>query len=202
MSKEGIEKDSGLSDPLPSYTQAIGAEGLECKTKPEKITKVKALVFMTISVNGEIIGNITFKLYDDILPLTCRNFRALCIGEKKFGYANTTIFRIKPGDYLQGGDVTKNDGSGGKSIYVKKFKDENFLVRHDRAGRLSMANYGRDTNQSLFTISFIPRPWSDKLSVGFGEVVDGFDILKRIEECGQEVGKPLKTVKMVACGEL
>lgn len=102
----------------------------------------------------------------------------------------------------QGGDFTKGNGTGGKSIYGNKFNDENFEVSHTKRGQLSMANSGKNTNGSQFFITFIPCDWLDGGHVVFGEVTDGFDVLDKMEKSGTKSGTPLNNFVISDCGQL
>ncbi|PHH93389.1 hypothetical protein CDD83_3702 [Cordyceps sp. RAO-2017] len=149
---------------------------------------------------------VTFNLYEDVVPKTVENFRALCTSEKGFGYKNSFFHRIIPGFMLQGGDFTRGNGTGGKSIYGDKFADENFKMVHDRPGLLSMANAGPNTNGSQFFITTVPTSWLDGRHVVFGEVADGksMEVIKGIEATGSQKGdiKSKTRPKIVDCGQL
>jgi len=176
----------------PSASNMVIKTYFDCSWTGPEVTVDQGGNVTNVGSVKEQTGRINFELYDDVVPKTVENFRALCTGEKGFGYSGSKFHRVIPQFMLQGGDFTRGNGTGGKSIYGEKFSDENFKLRHDKPFLLSMANAGPNTNGSQFFVTTVVTSWLDGKHVVFGGVPDGdvesYKVVKSIEACGSGSG--------------
>ncbi|TXG48289.1 hypothetical protein EZV62_027583 [Acer yangbiense] len=182
-----------------------GSETVEEKTSE----KANPRVLFDLNIGGHPAGRLVIELFVDTAPITVENFRALCTGEKGIGrnrmplhYKGTIFHHLIPSSVFTGGDLTDFNGLGGESIYGDSFADENFVNKHTGPGILSMTNTDPDTNDSQFLISNAKNEWLDGTNVVFGQVIEGFDVMKAVEEVGSISGLTSKPVMVANCGQL
>ncbi|XP_072909082.1 peptidyl-prolyl cis-trans isomerase-like [Hemitrygon akajei] len=180
--------------------QNINAHGDQTISKCQVARDGNPCVFFDIGFDKQPVGRIVFELRSDVVPKTAENFCVLCTKPEGEGFKGSIFHRIIPGYMCQGGDFTKGNGTGGKSIYGNKFPDENFILKHEGEGILSMANAGPNTNGSQFFIRTAQTSWLDGKHVVFGRVVEGMDVVKQMESKGPQSGKTSVTVHILHCG--
>ncbi|XP_064936152.1 peptidyl-prolyl cis-trans isomerase CYP40 isoform X3 [Musa acuminata AAA Group] len=180
-----------------------GDEAAEGKRNPR--------CYMDVSIGGEMEGRIVVELFADVVPRTTENFRALCTREKGVGphtgvplhFKGSCFHRVIKGFMIQGGDISAGNGTGGESIYGLKFEDENFVLKHERKGMLSMANSGPNTNGSQFFITTTRTSHLDGKHVVFGKVLKGMGVVRSIEHTPVgDADCPTVDVVISDCGEL
>ena len=191
---------------INDYVAENAIESYENQEKPVREIDIHSgNPYFIIGIDGEPIGKMKFELFDNDVPKTCANFRYLCAkgldGENEGCYKNSIFHRVIQDFMIQGGDFTNFDGTGGKSIYGTNFEDENFNLKHNQPGLLSMANSGPNTNGSQFFVTLTETPHLDDKHVVFGILLEGFEILKKIEKIEtDDNNKPKQEVKIIDCG--
>ncbi|KFP20875.1 Peptidyl-prolyl cis-trans isomerase-like 6, partial [Egretta garzetta] len=190
--------------------QAIAEDFYTKYLKNSQASSAHVFVYLDIAIEEQPIGRLLFELFSDACPRTCENFRALCAGGAKspcdgreLTYKNSLFHRLVENGWIQGGDIITGKGDGGESIYGPTFEGSNyesFSVRHKGRGVLGMANKGRHSNSSQFYITLQPAPYLDKKYVAFGQLIEGTEVLQRLEAVPTCNERPTVACKIIHCG--
>ena len=185
-------------------------ERLRCEANPRCWLRLGCAALSAEQIDA--LPRVEVELWSHVAPRTAENFRCLCTGEKgaarAFGspplhFKKNKVHRIVPGQILQAGDITRGGGRGGESIYGQKFADEPFVKKHTRAGLLSMANSGRNSNSSQFFVTLDAMPHLDGKHVVFGAVTSGLEVILAIAGiAGTPSGATSMEVTIVDCGQI
>eukprot|EP00227_Mantoniella_beaufortii_P019533 CAMPEP_0197587500 /NCGR_PEP_ID=MMETSP1326-20131121/9111_1 /TAXON_ID=1155430 /ORGANISM="Genus nov. species nov., Strain RCC2288" /LENGTH=202 /DNA_ID=CAMNT_0043152239 /DNA_START=116 /DNA_END=721 /DNA_ORIENTATION=- len=193
----------GGAQSAPADILAVAAQPVNY-SPPLEVNPANALVYFDIKLgrakDATPLGRITMELKEDITPKTAENFKQLCLAEEGNGYKGSRFHRVIPSFMCQGGDFTNDNGTGGRSIYGRTFADENFKLPHAGTGILSMANAGPNTNGSQFFLCTAATPFLNGKHTVFGQVVDGYNVIKAIEACGSRGGDTNVDIMVSDCG--
>jgi peptidylprolyl isomerase len=210
IDEKKVQKEKKTKSMFKSFLKAPVYEDMPTIEKPKDVPNDvnpnNPKVFFDLQIGSNTTPKrIEFELFADKVPKTAENFRAVCSGEKggKLHFKNSIFHRVIKDFMMQGGDFENSNGTGGSSIYGRKFDDENFYYKHSKEGLLSMANSGPNTNGSQFFITFKETPWLDQKHVVFGKVISGMDVVREVESIstdGQD--RPSEEVRIVECGQL
>ncbi|NXW37200.1 PPIL6 protein, partial [Phaetusa simplex] len=187
--------------------QAIAEDFYSKYLKNSQASSTHVFVYLEIAIEEQPVGRLLFELFSDACPRTCENFRALCVGGAKslrdgreLTYKNSLFHRLVKNGWIQGGDIITGNGDEGESIYGPTFEDESFSVRHKGRGVLGMANKGRHSNGSQFYITLHPAPYLDKKYVAFGQLIEGTEVLQKLEVVPTYNERPTVPCKIINCG--
>jgi cyclophilin family peptidyl-prolyl cis-trans isomerase len=145
------------------------------------------IVFLDVADGEAPVGRLVFQLRADAVPRTAENFRVLATGALGWGYKGSPLHGCEKGRRVFGGDFF-GAGAGGFSIYGDAFPDEGFAVRHAGPGVLGMRAAGRDANNSQFYVTLKLLPELDGRSVAVGELLEGLDVLERLDRAANNSG--------------
>ncbi|NXO47301.1 PPIL6 protein, partial [Aramus guarauna] len=187
--------------------RAIAEDFYSKHLKSSQASSGHVFVYLEIAIGEQPVGRLLFELFSDACPRTCENFRALCAGGAKsccdgreLTYKNSLFHRLVKNGWIQGGDIITGKGDRGESIYGPTFEDESFSIRHKGRGVLGMANKGRHSNGSQFYITLQPTPYLDKKYVAFGQLIEGTEVLQRLEDVPTYNERPTVDCKIINCG--
>ncbi|MEE6516752.1 hypothetical protein FKM82_026453 [Ascaphus truei] len=176
------------------------------RSKHMKGTK-HGFAYLDITIQEKPTGRLLFELFSDMCPKTCENFQTLCTGAAgnsqsglKLHYKDSIFHRIVKNGWIQGGDILSGKGNGGESIFGETFEDENYAISHDKRGVLGMANKGRHSNGSQFYITLQATPYMDRTYVAFGQLIEGNDVLQKIEDISTYNERPKMDCRVTDCG--
>jgi cyclophilin family peptidyl-prolyl cis-trans isomerase len=165
-------------------------------------------VYMDLKQGAKRLSRVVFELFSSLAPRICQNFVDLCTGSKgksqqsgtSLTYQGSVIHRVVNGTWIQGGDICGGGGDRGESASGEVLPDENFAVKHDKAGVLAMANSGPHSNHSQFYVTLLPMPWLDCKNVAFGRVIQGMRTMNIVSKAKAMNQRPLEPIVIEKCG--
>lgn len=177
--------------------------------------RTKPVVFIDLfqqkGDNEEFFGKLVIELFSDICPRGCLNFSNLCTGERgsdddglKLSYKSSPIHRIVPDGWIQCGDIVDGSGSHNKSSYTDNIEDESFSVQFDnpQGGIVGYVSSGPHSNGSQFFITLGACDWMNCNKVGIGQVIQGYDILRKLNATNCNNQRPVPKIFIGACGKM
>lgn len=203
----GIE-DAEIANTMQFAKEAIVKTSDALKRNGRPAVYLELYQYSTTGREDELFGKLVVELFEDICPKACSNFMKLCTGEAgqadgvALNYANCPLHRLVPGGWVQGGDVVDGSGKHSTSVFGEPFEDESFSVQFGerRGGIVGYSSSGPHSNGSQFFVTLGPCEWMDCTKVGFGRLVQGYDILKKLNSAPSKNQRPSPAIFIGACG--
>lgn len=176
---------------------------------PYKHVPSNPIVFMDITIEGEVAGRVSIELFHDEVPKSSESFRSLCTGERGVSqcalwYKGIPFHRIIPGFVVQGGDILTKDGRSNVSPFGFPFPDESFKGKAGKhlPATVSLSHTSPNQNGSQFFFNLARNEHLDNKFVVIGQIVEGWDIVQSMGKlCGSRCGTPVSRAWISECGQ-